>query len=572
MKMYLDQREESWFSFQSWRWPLRVGGWLAAWMVLGAGGPVQAQAPPVFSHIGFVQVNGIPFDGQGQFKFALGTGSGWPSTAWSHDGSSVAGSEPATSILTSVFNGRYSVPLGDTNVANMTSPIPPTVWNSTNLHLRVWFSDGVHGFEQLTPDQRLLSVPYAFRAATVSEGAVGAQQLAAGAVQSGNILDGTIVVDDLANGAVTSAKILDNTVHSVDILNGTILSVDIADESITSADVLDGSLTLSDFNLGSVDVRYVLKSGDTMTGKLTALGGIAVGTATLDANAVAQINLPSSVSVPHLRIKSPLSNAGFGIQFANSAETWFVGPNIGNWSDGRFNILADSSNRGLIVATNGNVGIGSVSAASPFATLTVDGSIGFPTVSTPAMYVYPSGTSNADKPVIMHSPAFPEYGLYYSDVGDRFVMKSSASDTTPSLVVDLDSDWVAIATDTPKPGYELSVNGQIVCEELLVEDSADWPDFVFQDDYRLQPLEEVEAHIKERRHLPGIPTASEIAKNGLPIGEMQKRMMEKIEELTLHLIDQNKRMASQDERIRQLEAELGRRTTTTTTAGLEGAR
>lgn len=621
----MDQREESWFSFQSWlraavRFEVR---WVVA-LLLGAGVPLYAQAPAVISHIGFVQVNGVPFNGQGQFKFALGDGPGWSTSVWSHDGSSVAGSEPGTAILTNVFNGRYSVPLGDTSVANMTSPIPPSAWSITNLYLRVWFSDGVHGFQQLSPDQRLLSVPYALRAASLSDGAVGAQQLAPDAVQGANILDGTIATADLATGSVNSAKILDNSVHSADILNGTILSVDIADESITSADILDGTLTLADFNLADVDVRYVLKSGDTMTGKLTASGGIAtssitnisgilslksrtdielqidngggaaaafeifngagnhlyllsetgnsrtygthaidsglmVGTTALDANALVQINLPSSVSVPHLRIKSPLGYNGFGIQFANPEEIWFVGPNIGNWPDDRFNILAVTSNKGLIIAANGNVGIDSVSADSPFTTLTVDGSIGFPTVATPAMYVYPSGTLNPEKPLIMHSPGLSEYGLYYRDDGDRFVMKSSAADTTPSLVVDLDSNWVTIATDTPKPGYELSVNGQIVCEELLVEDSADWPDYVFKDDYRLAPLEEVEAHIRERRHLPGIPTASEIAANGLPIGEMQKRMMEKIEELTLHLIDQNKRMVSQEERIRQLEAELRQR-------------
>jgi hypothetical protein len=285
-------------------------------------------------------------------------------------------------------------------------------------------------------------------------------------------------------------------------------------------------------------------------------GNLGVGTTTFDANAIAQFNLPASVSVPHVRIKSPLGNNGFGLQFANPDETWFVGPNMGNWEDDRFCLLADRSNKGLILATNGNVSIDSVSSAAPFTTLTVDGTIGFPTVSTPAMYVYPSGTSNPQKPLIVHSPGFPGYGLYYQDDGDRFVMKSSAADTTPSLVVDIDSNWVTIATDTPKPGYELSVNGQIVCEEILVQDSANWPDYVFDETYPLQPLDELEAHIKERRHLPGIPTASEVEKEGFSLGDMQKRMMEKIEELTLYVIDQNKKLSAQDERIRQLEAQL----------------
>jgi hypothetical protein len=600
---------------RGWRWVLASG------LGLFLAGALRAEAPKVVEFTGFVQANGVPFEGEGHFKLAIVDEA--ENTRWSHDGTSVGGAEPSNWIITNlVVRGRYSLGLGDTNLPGMTEPLNPVVFGiETNLFLRVWFDDGVHGFQRLVPDRRIVSVPYAIHASTVSSNAIGSAQIAPGSIQGLHILDGTVTSADLAAGAVTSAGIADGTVSSADIADGSLLSLDIADGTLTSADVLDGSLTLADLSLASVDTRYVLKAGDTMAGKLTANGGIAtsvitnlagilslrsrtdielqidnggganasfeifngagthmfliteagnartfgnhavdggltVGTTSLDANAVMQLNLPSSVAVPHFRIKSPLSDAGFGIQFANPAETWFVGPNIGNWPDHRFNILADSSNKGLIIAANGNVGIDSVSAASPFTTLTVDGTIGFPTVSTPAMYIYPSGNLNAEKRLIMHSPGFDQFGLYYRDDGDRFVMKSSAADTTPSLVVDLDSNWVTIATDTPKPGYELSVNGQIVCEELLVENSTDWPDYVFAEDYPLRPLDEVESHIRENRHLPGVAPATRIAREGLPIGAMQKQMMEKIEELTLYLIEQNKRLQTQDERIRQLEARL----------------
>ncbi|HAB16465.1 MAG TPA: hypothetical protein DCE44_08440 [Verrucomicrobiales bacterium] len=287
-------------------------------------------------------------------------------------------------------------------------------------------------------------------------------------------------------------------------------------------------------------------------------GRVGFGTTALDENALVQFNLPSSVSVPHVRIKSPLGNAGFGLEFVNPDENWYLGPNIGNWADDRFTILADSSNKGLIVAANGNVAIDSVSAASPFATLTVDGTIGFPTVASPMMYIYPSGTANAQKPVIVHSPGFEGYGMFYRDNGDRFEFKSTPEDTTPSLVVDLDSNWVAIATDTPKPGYELSVNGQIVCEDLLIQDSADWPDYVFNPGYALKSLGEVEAHIRQNGRLPGVPAAAEVERDGIRVAEMQRRMMEKIEELTLYVIDQNKRLAAQEKRITELQKVLSR--------------
>jgi len=165
------------------------------------------------------------------------------------------------------------------------------------------------------------------------------------------------------------------------------------------------------------------------------------------------------------------------------------------------------------------------------------------------LYLYPSGTANSQKPVIVHSPGFPEYGLYYEDNGDRFSMKSSAADTTPSLVGDVDSNWVTIAIGLPKPGYELWVNGEIVCENLLIQDSALWPDYVFAPEYPLRPLDEVQAHIQDHGHLPGVPSAAEVGENGLSVGTMQRQMMEKIEELTLYVIEQNKRLAAQEQQI-----------------------
>jgi hypothetical protein len=196
--------------------------------------------------------------------------------------------------------------------------------------------------------------------------------------------------------------------------------------------------------------------------------------------------------------------------------------------------------------------------AAPFAKLTVNGTIGFPNGTAPMLFVYQSGTANPQKPLIVHSPSFTGYGLFYQDDGDRMSFKSSAEDATPSLVVDLDSNWVAIANPLPKPGYELAVNGQIVCEELLVQDSALWPDYVFASDYPLRTVDELDAHVRKHRFLPGVPSAEEVRKNGLDVADMQRRMMEKIEELTLYVIDQHKRLASQDASIAELEQSVSR--------------
>lgn len=99
---------------------------------------------------------------------------------------------------------------------------------------------------------------------------------------------------------------------------------------------------------------------------------------------------------------------------------------------------------------------------------------------------------------------------------------------------------VGIRTTNPAVGYALSVDGKIICEELRVQLSGAWPDYVFQDQYQLPSLQMVENFIRTQKHLPGIPTAAQIEKEGLDMGDMQKRMMEKIEELTLYVIQQQK--------------------------------
>ena len=113
-----------------------------------------------------------------------------------------------------------------------------------------------------------------------------------------------------------------------------------------------------------------------------------------------------------------------------------------------------------------------------------------------------------------------------------------------------DNGDIGIGTDSPTE--KLEVNGTIRTKEVKVEASP-WPDYVFEPDYELRSLEETEAFVKEHRHLPEIPSASELEANGLPLGEMNRLLMKKIEELTLHQIELLKLINSQNERIADLE-------------------
>jgi N-acetylneuraminic acid mutarotase len=143
---------------------------------------VQA-VPPVLNYAGQVAVNGEAFDGNGLFKFALVNADG-KSTYWSNDGTSVEGSEPQSSVAVPVNGGLYSILLGNTAQQGMGAIDPAVFAQHTDAKLRVWFSDGVNGFQQLSPDRPFASVPYAFnsKSADSANVATTAMALQAGAI------------------------------------------------------------------------------------------------------------------------------------------------------------------------------------------------------------------------------------------------------------------------------------------------------------------------------------------------------------------------------------------------------
>jgi hypothetical protein len=113
-----------------------------------------------------------------------------------------------------------------------------------------------------------------------------------------------------------------------------------------------------------------------------------------------------------------------------------------------------------------------------------------------------------------------------------------------------------VGIGSSSPSEKLTVNGTIYGKEVKVDLSVPGPDYVFEKDYSLTSLDELKSYIEANKHLPEVPSAKEMEQNGINVGEMEMLLLKKIEELTLHLIQQNLRITEQTTIIEQLRAEV----------------
>lgn len=113
----------------------------------------------------------------------------------------------------------------------------------------------------------------------------------------------------------------------------------------------------------------------------------------------------------------------------------------------------------------------------------------------------------------------------------------------------------AHTTTHPTSGKEFLVNGTIYTKALRLKTEV-WADYVFKKDYTLKPLSEVEKHINENGHLPGIISEKEALAEDIDVGNIQVKLLEKIEELTLYMIDQDKKINGQEAVIKELQAKI----------------
>ena len=114
---------------------------------------------------------------------------------------------------------------------------------------------------------------------------------------------------------------------------------------------------------------------------------------------------------------------------------------------------------------------------------------------------------------------------------------------------------VRIGSTTTPSGYKASIDGKVICEELTVQLSGDWPDYVFEEDYERLSFGQLREYIATNKHLPGVPSAAEVAQDGIQLGQVQADLLEKIEELTLYVLELEASNSELKERVDSLESD-----------------
>lgn len=253
-----------------------------------------------------------------------------------------------------------------------------------------------------------------------------------------------------------------------------------------------------------------------------------------------------TTNTPRMLVSHSPSFPDWGLQYVDTSD--------------QFNFLGAGSSRLAINLSTGNIGIGT---AAPTAKLhvagseTLGGNLTFTTgnqsiqfanpgtTPAPMMKMFASGTTNPARMVIAHSSSYPTWGLQYADTIDQFDFVGAGASR---MAINLSNGNVGIGV--PAPVYRLEVCGTIRAKEVRVETG--WCDYVFEKDYKLKTLEELDQYLNANKHLPGIAPASEVEKDGLKVGEMNKAMMEKIEELTLYVIQLSKENKKLQDQINEL--------------------
>lgn len=333
------------------------------------------------------------------------------------------------------------------------------------------------------------------------------------------------------------------------------------------------SLKLNTDGTGNVAI-----GGNSLASNLSGYGNLAIGFAALNKNIVANsvgigyealtnnVNGSNNLAIGSYALRSNISgsqNVGIG------AEALRNNTSSNNMAIGQSALFANTTGTqntaigSLTMASN--VGGSNNTAIGALSQRLLNGGSGNLGLGTNSLYDNITGNNNiaigfeAGKTVIGNSNVLIGYQAGYNETGNDKLYLANSNTANPLIKGDFAASTLRINSKTtgylavgdfdaaspmPTPvGYRLIVQDGILTEKIKVAlktSATDWADYVFAKDYTLMPLDKVEAFIHANKHLPNVPSADEMVKDGLDVSKTSKMLMEKIEELTLYMIEMNK--------------------------------
>ncbi|WP_284651782.1 beta strand repeat-containing protein [Flavobacterium terrisoli] len=400
-------------------------------------------------------------------------------------------------------------------------------------------------------------------------------------------------VNGVASAPVNLPQSLDNSVtnelqtlsqvgNTITLSNGggsvTILPIEDTDTDQQSLGLTGNVLSISNGNsvtLPTVTPQTLTQSGNTIT--LSNGGGSVVIPPYIDTNTdqqslflsgqVLSISNGNSVTLP----AQTLSQSGNTISLSNGGGSVVIPPYVDTNTDEQVlsitgNVLSISNGNSVVLPNHGPQSItqngaivtlsnggGSITLQSSIVTAGTNVNVlGNGTAGTPYVVSATDTSLYADNGAIDATTTIS--GNRVVNMNNSNIWFNTANSSSNAKI------YLGSTASYPNTtgNYKLFVEGGILTEKVKValRSSANWADYVFAKDYKLMPLKEVEKFVTANKHLPGIDSAEVLAKNGLDVAEMQSKQMEKIEELTLYIIDQDKKIEAQDKAIEKNNKEI----------------
>lgn len=315
------------------------------------------------------------------------------------------------------------------------------------------------------------------------------------------------------------------------------LRVDVANAGATN--------TIQRWYAADAEVMRVQADGKVALGVTSALSKLHVATSATAINAVETIETIGAGGRPYTLFKAEGANYGYVGYGINASDAM----SVFNYKNAGLNFGTNSATR-MSIDNTGGVAIGTSTSNG---SLLVKGNASlFSLEGTDHSYMqfFPQTYAGGRKAYL----GFPNANSTIMVLANEFTNGSILLRNNNKDAISINSaGQVGINTTTVPTDYKLAVAGNIIAEKVKVKKQASgWPDYVFNEGYKLPNLKEVEQFTKENKHLPEIPSAKEIEKEGQDIGDMNRLLLKKVEELTLYVIELKKDNERQDLEIKKL--------------------